>query len=286
MQSCKATLRWLGHHGLQGTNAGPARLPLLSTKWTDGIHTSCRGISTHRQPNQHSHYETLGIHPTANRQDIKKRFYELSMQYHPDRNQGNEEAHSWFVKFSEAYDVLRDDRKRRDHDRMLRLHHHRHYQQPGRSHTMDNHSRPSQYYSRQTRSSPQYQRNRSASWTYQQGYARPAGETAGAQERDSGSQSQFWTTASRARRWDRNYPFVETQNKSTSHSDHNNVYHGLHDLPPSDLDVYIKRVSSVVSTLSITGGSLLVALYVTYFYDTHMKTEPSQKIDATEFVDK
>ncbi|KAJ1956211.1 hypothetical protein IWQ62_005354 [Dispira parvispora] len=285
MQSCQATLRRLGRQELHGRNANLSRLPFLCTKRENRIHTPFRGMSTHPQPGQHSHYETLGVHPTASRQEIKKKFYELSMKYHPDRNQGNEEAHSRFIKFNEAYDVLRDDRKRRDHDRVLRLRHHHHYQQPGRNQTGSHSSRPPQYYSRQTRSSPQYQRNRSASWAYQQGYARPTGETTGAQESGS-SQSHAWTTASRARRWNQNQSFTEAQTKSAHHSDHKNIYRGLHDLPPSDFDIYIERVSSVVSTLSLTGGSLLVALYMAYFYDTHMKTEPSQKFDATEFADK
>ena len=36
-------------------------------------------------------YETLGVEPTANEQQIKKAYRKRSMEWHPDKNAGNEE---------------------------------------------------------------------------------------------------------------------------------------------------------------------------------------------------
>ncbi|KAJ2796291.1 hypothetical protein H4R20_005581 [Coemansia guatemalensis] len=43
------------------------------------------------------------------------------MQWHPDRNEGSEEAHKRFLKISEAYSVLGNEQKRRAYDRSLQI---------------------------------------------------------------------------------------------------------------------------------------------------------------------
>ena len=62
-------------------------------------------------------YQVLGIPPSSDKKAIKARFYELSMQFHPDRNQDNEDAHVRFLEINEAYSVLGNDLKRREYDR-------------------------------------------------------------------------------------------------------------------------------------------------------------------------
>lgn len=62
------------------------------------------------------HYKTLGIERDATAQQIKKAFRKLSLQYHPDKNQGNEEARKKFVEITEAYEVLSDEEKRQIYD--------------------------------------------------------------------------------------------------------------------------------------------------------------------------
>lgn len=47
---------------------------------------------------------------------LKSKWHELSMRYHPDRNQGSKEAEEKFKKISEAYDTLSDGNKRQEYD--------------------------------------------------------------------------------------------------------------------------------------------------------------------------
>lgn len=64
-----------------------------------------------------SHYETLGVLPTASKEEIKKAYRQLSMKHHPDRNLGDIEM-SKKTQFSinEAYEILGDEEKRKHYD--------------------------------------------------------------------------------------------------------------------------------------------------------------------------
>lgn len=62
------------------------------------------------------YYSVLGVSKDATDKDIKKAFRELSLKYHPDRNDGNKEAEEKFKAISEAYDVLSDKDKRHEYD--------------------------------------------------------------------------------------------------------------------------------------------------------------------------
>ena len=69
---------------------------------------------------QSDYYRTLGISQDANAEDIKKAFRRLALRYHPDRNPSNiEEAEKRFKEINEAYEVLSDNNKRREHDLLL-----------------------------------------------------------------------------------------------------------------------------------------------------------------------
>ncbi len=63
------------------------------------------------------YYEVLGVARDSNEEEIKRAYRKLAMQYHPDRNPGEEEAEEKFKEASEAYEVLRDDEKRQIYDR-------------------------------------------------------------------------------------------------------------------------------------------------------------------------
>lgn len=62
------------------------------------------------------YYEVLGLAKGASKEDIKKSYRKLAMQFHPDRNPDNKEAEAKFKEASEAADVLLNDDKRTRYD--------------------------------------------------------------------------------------------------------------------------------------------------------------------------
>jgi hypothetical protein len=58
------------------------------------------------------HYQTLGISPTASKKDIKTAYRSLAKALHPDRNPGDKGAEQRFKFVGEAYDILKDDKRR------------------------------------------------------------------------------------------------------------------------------------------------------------------------------
>ena len=63
------------------------------------------------------YYKTLGVTENASDGEIKKAYRKLAMQYHPDRNPGNEKwANEKFKEVNEAYGVLGDPQKRKQYD--------------------------------------------------------------------------------------------------------------------------------------------------------------------------
>eukprot|EP00331_Platyophrya_macrostoma_P006784 CAMPEP_0176424888 /NCGR_PEP_ID=MMETSP0127-20121128/11088_1 /TAXON_ID=938130 /ORGANISM="Platyophrya macrostoma, Strain WH" /LENGTH=350 /DNA_ID=CAMNT_0017805997 /DNA_START=32 /DNA_END=1084 /DNA_ORIENTATION=- len=60
--------------------------------------------------------EILELKSDASENDIKKAFRKLSAKYHPDKNQGNDEAHKKYVEINKAYEILNDPEKRQIYD--------------------------------------------------------------------------------------------------------------------------------------------------------------------------
>ncbi len=59
------------------------------------------------------YYQNLGVTKSASKDEIKKAFYKLAAKYHPDKKGGDEAK---FKEVNEAYQVLSDDKKRKEYD--------------------------------------------------------------------------------------------------------------------------------------------------------------------------
>ncbi|HXW47346.1 MAG TPA: molecular chaperone DnaJ [Streptosporangiaceae bacterium] len=62
------------------------------------------------------YYKTLGVTKGASADDIKKAYRKLARKYHPDANEGDAKAEERFKEISEAYNVLSDDKRRKEYD--------------------------------------------------------------------------------------------------------------------------------------------------------------------------
>ncbi len=66
--------------------------------------------------NKRDYYEVLGISRQAHAEEMKKAYRKLALKFHPDRNPGDKEAEEQFKEAAEAYEVLRDPKKRQIYD--------------------------------------------------------------------------------------------------------------------------------------------------------------------------
>ncbi|MFT6443345.1 MAG: curved DNA-binding protein CbpA [Salibacteraceae bacterium] len=61
-------------------------------------------------------YKILGLSPSANKEDIKKAYRKLALEWHPDKNK-SPNAHEMFIKINEAYLILYDEQARAKYDK-------------------------------------------------------------------------------------------------------------------------------------------------------------------------
>ncbi len=67
--------------------------------------------------NKRDYYEILSVAKNAQEDEIKQAYRKLALKYHPDRNKGNAEAEEKFKEATEAYEILRDPKKRAQYDK-------------------------------------------------------------------------------------------------------------------------------------------------------------------------
>jgi curved DNA-binding protein CbpA len=68
------------------------------------------------------YYQILNVSQDASAEDIKKAFRRLALLHHPDRNPENiKSAEAKFKEINEAYEILSDEHRRWQYDRLTSL---------------------------------------------------------------------------------------------------------------------------------------------------------------------
>lgn len=65
------------------------------------------------------YYKVLGVSSNATKADIQKSYRMLARKYHPDVNGGDPKFDEILANINEAYEVLKDEKKRKEYDKTL-----------------------------------------------------------------------------------------------------------------------------------------------------------------------
>ncbi|HEX9890646.1 MAG TPA: molecular chaperone DnaJ [Actinomycetota bacterium] len=75
-------------------------------------------MSVNREWLEKDYYAVLGVPKNAPQGEIKKAYRRLAQEHHPDANRGDRQAEERFKEVSAAYDVLGNEQKRKEYDRI------------------------------------------------------------------------------------------------------------------------------------------------------------------------
>ena len=78
-------------------------------------------MAPHSEWFEKDYYKVLGVASDASAKDIKKAYRTLASKYHPDKNKGDTKSEDRFKEISAAYDVVGDDKKRKEYDEVRRM---------------------------------------------------------------------------------------------------------------------------------------------------------------------
>jgi curved DNA-binding protein CbpA len=82
------------------------------------------GAPNKQNEKEQDYYQVLGLTKTASPKKIKSAYKKLALQYHPDKVKGSDEekdaAEQVFIRVSEAYAVLSDEKKRQVYDKYVK----------------------------------------------------------------------------------------------------------------------------------------------------------------------
>lgn len=73
---------------------------------------------TQREWAEKDYYADLGVSSSASQSEIKKAYRQLARDNHPDKRPGDKAAEERFKKAAEAYDVIGDEKKRKEYDEL------------------------------------------------------------------------------------------------------------------------------------------------------------------------
>eukprot|EP00744_Colponema_vietnamica_P012486 GILI01017523.1.p1 GENE.GILI01017523.1~~GILI01017523.1.p1 ORF type:complete len:466 (+),score=69.47 GILI01017523.1:116-1513(+) len=97
----------LHSHSPSSANSSSSSSPFLASSSMRHFHPTRSVLALKKDP-----YEILGVSKSASQDEIKKAYFKLAKQYHPDVNKDDKAASEKFAQVNSAYEILGDEKKR------------------------------------------------------------------------------------------------------------------------------------------------------------------------------